>query len=150
MDNNVTQKIEYEISQIDNLLGKVFLLRDLVHMRDPDFIELCAIGSILHSYYNGIENIMMLIMKNVDEQEIQGEKWHKQLLYMMFENTEKRTNVFEVQLKPQLVEYQGFRHFFRHAYGHSIQWNKMKNLFLNIEENWNDIKKNLYEFISNR
>ncbi len=148
MDKTVLQKIEYELSQIDELLGKVSLLLNLVQVKDPDFIELCAIGSILHSYYNGIENIMMLIVKNIDEQELSGDKWHKQLLYMMFEKTEKRNKVFEERLKPQLIEYQGFRHFFRHAYGHSIQWNKMKTLFLNIEENWNMVKKNLHEFVS--
>ena len=33
---------------------------------EPTLIELTAIGSILHSFYNGIENIFKAIGKNID------------------------------------------------------------------------------------
>ena len=34
-----------------------------------------------------------------------------------------------------------FRHFFRHSYGYSMKWEKLSHLFLNIETNWDKIKK---------
>ncbi len=61
MDKATKTKITYEISQIDELVDKAQVLLSLVKNKEPDFIEITAIGGILHSFYNGIENIFVLI-----------------------------------------------------------------------------------------
>ncbi len=66
MDNSITPKIEYEISQIDDLVDKSQVLLSLCKNKDPDFIEITAIGGILHSFYNGLENIFVLIEKTLN------------------------------------------------------------------------------------
>ena len=66
MDEAVKAKINYEISQIDELIGKSEVLFSLVKNKEPDFIEITAIGGILHSFYNGIENIFVLIGKTLN------------------------------------------------------------------------------------
>lgn len=57
LDKKLNAKIRYEIGQIDMLLNNSAPLFSIVRSREPDFIELSAAGSVLHSFYNGIENI---------------------------------------------------------------------------------------------
>lgn len=57
MDDSTKLKIDYEISQIDELMEKSNVLVSLCKSKAPDFIEMSAVGSILHSFYNGLENI---------------------------------------------------------------------------------------------
>ena len=40
--------------------------------REPDGFERHAVGSILHSFYQGMENICSLIIKMVDEEQLKG------------------------------------------------------------------------------
>lgn len=148
MDEIIKKKIEFEISQLDEHLSKSSLLVKKCTQQEPDFVELCAAGSILHSFYNGIENILLVISKNIDGKTLNQGKWHSELLASMCKDSENRTAVFSEALYPVLADYMNFRHFFRHSYGYSMKWEKLSHLFLNIETNWNKIKKELFDFLS--
>ncbi len=140
-------KIEFEISEIDKLLSKADVLISKCKNVAPDFIELCAAASILHSYYNGIESIFVLIAKNIDKKVFDTNAWHKNLLQSMFESNEKRYAVLHIELKEKLINYLGFRHFFRHSYGHEIEWEKARNLFLGLHDNWKEVKTDIIKFL---
>lgn len=148
MDNIIKQKIEFEISQLDEHVLKSTILIAKCRLQEPDYIELCAIGSMLHSYYNGIENIFVIIAKNIDGVIPKHNKWHSELLTSMSCTNENRVAVISDSLKSSLVDYMGFRHFFRHSYGYSIKWNKVSNLFINLESNWASVKTELNLFLS--
>ena len=143
MDNAVKLKIAFEISQIDELIEKSSVLLQKCILQEPDFIELNAAGAILHSYYNGLESVFLLIRKNIDRTVLSSERWHSELLKSMFTATETRPPLFEKKLYDQLVDYMGFRHFFRHAYGYHLRWDLIKPLLMNIKENWNTVKSNI-------
>ena len=64
MDNTLKTKLLFEISQIDKLLNDSKPLLDLYKIKTPDFIEMSAGAMTLHSFYNGVENILTLIFKN--------------------------------------------------------------------------------------
>ncbi len=121
MDEVIKKKIEFEMSQIDEHISKSVGLIKKCKLHEPDYIELCAVGSILQSYYNGITPR-------------QG-KWHSELLSLMCVKNEKRSAVFSEKLKISLTDYMNFRHFFRHSYGYSIKWEKVSHLFLELENN---------------
>jgi hypothetical protein len=53
-------------------------------LKNPDFIEMSAVALVLHSFYNGIENVLILIFKNYDEELPKGIKWHIELLDKAF------------------------------------------------------------------
>ena len=53
-------KILYEISEIDELLSKTEVLAQKCKIQEPDYIELSAVGSTIHSFYNGLENIFLM------------------------------------------------------------------------------------------
>ena len=147
MANAVKLKIAFEISQIDELIEKSSVLLQKCILQEPDFIELNAAGAILHSYYNGLENIFLLIRKNIDKTVLSSERWHSELLKSMFAATETRRPIFEKKLYDQLVDYMGFRHFFRHTYGYHLRWDLIKPLLMNIKENWNTVKSNIETII---
>jgi len=66
LNNALKIKLLFEISQIDKLLNESSPLINLCKLKEPDFIELSACAMILHSFYNGIENILILIFKHYD------------------------------------------------------------------------------------
>jgi hypothetical protein len=47
------------------------LLRICRFSKKPDFIERSAAALLMHSFYNGIENILVMISKSFDSKEIQ-------------------------------------------------------------------------------
>ncbi|WP_068963387.1 hypothetical protein [Desulfosporosinus sp. BG] len=72
-------QIIFEIKQIDELFTSFSELLEKSKVEEPTLIELTAIGSILHSFYNGIENIFKTIGKNIDGKIPSGNHWHKQI-----------------------------------------------------------------------
>ena len=147
MDNNLKEKIIYEISRINGLFNSGKPLLDLCRLKEPDFIESSAAALLLHSFYNGIESIILMILKNLGEDIPNSFQWHKELFEKTFETTEKRTAIFREKYKEQLVEYLTFRHFIRHAYGPDIDWRRLKPLLNNVEAMWSIVKEDIHQFI---
>jgi hypothetical protein len=53
-------------------------------------VEITATASVLHSFYNGLENIFLTIAKGLDESVPSGAKWHRELLMQMADTNPKR------------------------------------------------------------
>ena len=127
VSTEIETKIIYEISEIDELLSKSSVLLKKCMIQEPDYIELSAVGSTIHSFYNGLENIFLVIQKNIDKKISSKERWHSELLLSMFEENENRKAVLSPNLKDSLTDYMGFRHFFsRRTFSNRIY--KHKNL----------------------
>ncbi|MBO7638824.1 MAG: hypothetical protein J6S91_07600 [Treponema sp.] len=142
MDETVKTKIEYEISQIDELIEKSEVLISLCKNKEPDFIEITAIGGILHSFYNGIENIFVLIGKSLDFDFKSSPQWHRNLVDFMF----LQPDFLPQDLRLLLTEYMGFRHFFRHTYGYTIKWEKCSHLFMGISDFWHTVRASINKY----
>ena len=148
MDDNVKIKIEHEISRIDKLLNDAKPLLDLCNLREPDFIEITASSQILHSFYNGIESVVILIFKNIGEKLPNDSKWHKTLFEMMFGQNENGLNIFSNDIKERLNEYLLYRHYIRHSYSSEFKWSEMKPSVNGLNEIWNIMKTNLEKIIN--
>ena len=146
-DETLKTKILFEISQINKLLNDSKPLIDLCKLKIPDFIELSAAALILHSFYNGIENILKLITKFYDNKLPNGNKWHMELLDNAFVSNENRKQIFKIEIKELLEEYLKLRHFIRHSYGFQLEWSRIENLMNNINKFWEIVKDNLTEFM---
>jgi hypothetical protein len=84
LDETAKIKIEHEISRIDKSLDSVKPLLDLCRIKEPDIIEMTATAQVLHSFYNGVESVILLIFKNMNEILPNDIKWHKTLFEMSF------------------------------------------------------------------
>jgi hypothetical protein len=149
LDKNVKQKILFEISQIDEVIDSTKLLRDLCKIRVPDIIEKSAVALLLQSFYNGIENILIIIVKYFDGKLPNNSKWHKELLGKAFEESEKHKQIFRDDIKIILNDYMSMRHFIRHTYGFRLDWEQMQELTNGIDNIWIMVKDDLNKFIEN-
>lgn len=95
----------------------------------PDDIEIRSIATILHSFYNGVENIICLILKGYNENLPNDLNWHKTILNNISNKTPQRDFSISEELKENLENYLAFRHFFRHSYGFQLDWDLLSELF---------------------
>lgn len=136
------------MSQIDKLISDAKPLLDLCKIKEPDFIEISAASMVLHSFYNGLENILILIIKHYEGQLPSSNKWHMELLDKAFISDDKRNQIFSSDLQKTAEEYLKFRHFVRHAYGFQLKWKSMEDLLNGIDIFWKKIKESLNNFLS--
>lgn len=127
------EEVDFEIKRIEKLIKKYEPLLEKVKKEAPSFSELGSLAMLLHSFYNGLENIFVRIAKNIDKKMPEGEFWHKELLEQMSKKTKTRQYVvLRKETCEDLKEYLGFRHFSRHAYAFDLEWELMKDLIERI------------------
>lgn len=147
MDNLFKEKILFKINDIDRLFDEYQLVFEKAKCVTPDLFDMTILGSVLHSFYNGLENIFELVAKNIDNNIPTGNKSHKELLQQMVNVTDARNNVISEELYVKLREYATFRHFFRHAYSFQLDWAKLEPLVENLFDVWQEAKECLKLFI---
>ena len=147
MPKKTISQVENEIEQIDQLLLYYADLLAKARETAPGRVEMAALASVLHSFYNGLENIFLSIARGLDGTPPSGEQWHRDLLNRMALSTENRSAVVPTEMIDRLSEYQGFRHFYRHSYSFLLKWEKLKELVEPLPELWIEVKGELQGFI---
>lgn len=143
MDKIVIEQINFKINDIDKLFKEYELIFEKIKVQEPDLFDMTIIGSVLHSFYNGIENIFEIIAKNIDKSIPTGNKSHQELLHQMASENNKRNELISEELYFRLREYATFRHFYKHAYSFQLNWLKMKPLVDNMYFTWDEVKASL-------
>lgn len=143
----LSQKIQFEIEQLDNNFNSFKELFDLAEIKEPELVELAAMSTIINSFYMGVERIMKAIAKLIDNFVPQGERWHKELLLQMKNPNEKRVYVISENMFNELINYLSFRHFQRNSYEYILNWTALKPLFLNLKQTWEQFKLEINHFI---
>lgn len=143
----VVREILFEVGQLDQLLVIYADLLQRVQARDPDTVEIAAVATVLHSFYNGVENIFFTVAKGVDETVPSGGQSHRDLILQVSRKTNQREQVISKQTAQVLSEYLGFRHFYRHSYSFLIDWEELKKLVVPLEEVWRAIRGEFMKFI---
>jgi hypothetical protein len=149
LDNNAKEKMEHEISRIDKLLNDAKPLLNLCKLKEPDFVEITATAQILHSFYNGVESVVILFLKSIHEKVPNDNRWHKTLFEIMFGQNLENVIILRNDIKEQMEEYMYFRHFIRHSYSSELKWSEMETLVKNLDEMWKIIKTDFELFIKN-
>ena len=134
MSDRLAAQIEVAFEQLEKLLGTYRSLVERCETARPDDVELAALAAMLHSFYNGVENLLKRIAVENAEDLPQGDTWHRQLLDQMGSETEARPQVIDSELQSRLHLYLAFRHVFRHSYTFDLQWEKMRELVLHCDE----------------
>lgn len=147
MDKIIKEQIEFKINEIDKLFLEYDLIFKKIETEMPDLFDMTILGSVSHSFYNGLENIFDIIAKNIDGNVPIGNKSHQELLHQMASENNKRDEIIDEQLYLKLREYATFRHFYRHAYSFQLNWEKMQPLVKNIHTVWKESKQSLEKFI---
>ncbi|MCX7840284.1 MAG: hypothetical protein N2559_12655 [Anaerolineae bacterium] len=142
----VIDRITFEIAQIDKLFDVYAELLSRVQQRQPDTVEIAAVASVLHSFYNGVENIFLVIAKHIDQNVPTGTQSHRDLLLQMTKRNRWRSNVISTETAQRLADYLGFRHFYRHSYSFFIDWNELQKLVHRLSAVWVQTKSEMVIF----
>jgi len=117
--------------------------------QEPSHKDKAALGAFVHSFYNGLENVLKRLAQEVDRSIPTGEGWHRALLRRM---SVEVPGVRPAVLRPKTVEalepYLGFRHFFRHAYTFEIEWEKLKPLVEQAREVFERARQDIEVFFA--
>lgn len=147
LDEVVRDQIRSEIQQIEDLFVEFARLLDKSGVEEPDIVERVALGSVLHSFYTGVEGIFLTVAKRVDEQVPTGARWHRDLLDQMATPTGLRGVLISEETKKVLREYLAFRHFFRQAYAYVLRWEEMSDLVKRLVSTWRQARAEIEVFL---
>jgi hypothetical protein len=145
---NVEEQVAVEQAQISQLFEAYQATISKSSQQEPDFIELSALATMLHSFYTGIENIFKRVALEIDGDMPSGYASHSGLLTAMTRSTAKRLPVISEELHFNLSGYLSFRHVFRHAYSFQLEWDKMRDLVLQSQATWQQLQTELDRFFS--
>lgn len=108
------------------------------------YLESVALN--LHGFYSGMERLLELIARQVDQSLPDGEMWHRDLLLQMASEQSVRPAVISQKLIPALDELRRFRHLVRNVYTFNLSPEKMKGLLDVLPEVWANLKIELLAF----
>jgi hypothetical protein len=144
--DNVIEQIEFEIGQIDRLLEVYADLLTRVQHKSPDAVEMAAVASVLHSFYNGLENVFSSVAKGIDGDVPGGSGLHSSLLKRMMLPGISRPPLLSQDNGNRLVDYLGFRHFYRHSYTFFLDWEKVGELVSHLIDVWSQVRGEIISF----
>ncbi len=121
----LSEKVHVEYEQIENLLNEMPAPEKLPYL---SFLELAGVATLLHNFYNGVENILKQCLYAENIPVPSGSSSHKDLLVTSVEN-----QILSQETILRLGEYLAFRHFFVHAYALDLYADKMESLVENIK-----------------
>lgn len=147
MRNKAISQIRFEIQQIEQLFETYSGLLERVRRETPGMIEITAIASVMHSFYNGLENIFRSIAREIDADIPTGDRWHRDILTKMTESTDFRPPVLSHETFLRLTEYLAFRHFYRHSYSFILEWDELEKLVIPLPKIWEQVKHELNTFL---
>src|SRR5438105_1082488 len=115
----------------------------------PSQFAMQALASYLHQFYTGCERILERIAVAVDGGLPGGAFSHANLLAQMAqERPGVRPAVLHETLWLRLQDYLAFRHFFRHAYGYTLEWAKLRPLVSGMSAIFADLHGQLITFLN--
>lgn len=136
------EQLHLLLESFEALLGKVSKGKE-----PENIIEISALGGLLNSFYNGVENIFKRVAKLVDGATPRGAAWHVELLQAMTQPTTGRPAVISEEMRLRLEKYLDFRHFYVHGYTYELNWGLMAPLVLDCRKTLNALEVELDEFL---
>ena len=140
-------EINQEVSSLEALLQELKTLKPRLAYKKVSNLDLRAAGSILHDFYNGVENIFRRVAQELNGGLPAGEDWHKQLLIdMSLKIKGVRPPLISEDVKLKLQRFLGFRHVFRNIYGFHLEQEQIKTLVKEFPRTLLSLKKEIASF----
>ncbi len=108
-----------------------------------------ALAAHLQAFYTGIEAILVRVAETFEGNAPGGSDSRREVLRRSgLDVPSLRPKVLSAESVASLLPYLAFRHFFRHAYGVELEWDKMSAKVARAREAWERVARDLDAFRS--
>ena len=115
-----------QLSEISTIQEKLQVRADRLEAEDPFILESTAYQ--IHNFYCAVEDLLKIVAMYFENNISDSAKWHSVLLQRMASIIPQVRPAFLSTESYQLLNgLRGFRHFFRHAYGATIEYEQLKS-----------------------
>ncbi len=125
-------------AELENLESSILLLPPVAELPYKSVLEQTGVSGVLHSFYNGIENILKQIITDRGIPLPNGPAWHRDLLALAGEQ-----KVFPNDVIDDLKQYMAFRHYFAHAYVLDVDPARLEPLVSKLPSVFENVKRAL-------
>ena len=130
MDSEKLVIFKVDVQAQLNLIKKVDerLKERSTYLPSEDAILLESIAYQIHNIYGAVENLLKVIAEYFENNISNSGQWHSLLLQRMTMTIPQvRPAVLTPETYSLLNGLRGFRHFFRHGYGATIEYGQLQN-----------------------
>ncbi len=121
---DLSDRIAAELENIDSVLDRLPPADSLPNLSE---LELAGVAALIHSYYNGVENIVKQVIQSRGLVLPTGESWHKELI-----ESASDSGILSKETALGVRDYLAFRHFFTHAYAFDLEPERLEPLVANL------------------
>ena len=126
------EQVEAEFENIELTLEQVPDYESLVNLSN---LELAGVATLIHNFYNGIENILKKLVAGAGTKLPDGPSWHQDLI-----NIAISKDIISESSARKLRQYLAFRHFFSHSYSFELDPKRISNLVKDIKSTFECFK----------
>ena len=121
---HVRELVEAELENIERTIAE---LPDSDSLSNLSTLELAGVATLIHNFYNGIENILKQIVISLGQKMPCGQFWHQGLV-----ETATSNGIISKSTAKELRQYLAFRHFFSHSYSFDLDKERIVPLVKDI------------------
>ncbi|GEM_PF-283927 len=140
-------EIRYDLRSLDGIANEISQAPDTPD-RKLSSIEVRGYASLIHDFYTCLESMFQRISDEINAGYPKGPNSHRRLIRSMAMDVEGvRPAVISSEMLNELDELRKFRHFFRHAYGVPLNWDKVRVHIFRIKRIYPQIREEMEGFI---
>jgi len=132
---NLKEKVQVELDNIEKVLAE---LPESSKLSELSILELAGSATLLHSFYNGMENILKQICLSKEIPLPSGASWHRDLV-----SSTQKEGIISSSLTNNIQPYLAFRHFLNHSYALDLYADRMEPLVSNAKDVYQSFKENI-------
>jgi hypothetical protein len=132
---DLKERVESECEAIQKTL---MAMPPAGRLTELSVLELAGVATLLHNFYNGIENVLKQVFLAKDLPIPEGPAWHRDLL-----TAAQERRVLSETTAERLKQFLAFRHFFSHAYALDLDPQRMESLVADARKVFEAVTENI-------
>jgi hypothetical protein len=123
-------------------------LREAIRQQETGASDRLAIGTVVQSFYNGVENILVVISEHLDKAPPGDSDRRHKILPAMSQSADNRPAVISPQMRQRLQEYLHFAESFRYGHFFQLRSDDAQSLAVNCPAVLGEFENELSDFFT--